>query len=167
MPDQLRCGIAATALLILCCGCAARSSPPEEPEQTTTTAASTATSVSTESTETTVTTLFQGGIGDERNANTPRPEYFVYRFQTSAVSVRLAGGTYQVLSYDFSQIFETERESIGFYLDDYNTDGAYDLFAPVQYDGDNILAYAVFLWDSGQDKFAEDPIIIETKLDSQ
>ena len=65
------------------------------------------TTVSASETEpqSTVTTLFQGGIGGERNADNPQPEYFVYRFQPEDISVRLSGGTYQVLKYDFSAVF--------------------------------------------------------------
>lgn len=158
MTALLRRVFAAISVPVFCCGCAAQSSLADEPPQSTATCVSTTVPVA-ESSEPVITTLFQGGIGDERNVDTPLPEYFVYRFQPSSVSVRLAGGIYQVLSYDFSPIFEVERESIGFYLDDYNADGFYDLYAPIRYDGDEIHEYAVFLWDSGQDKFAEEPIL--------
>lgn len=154
-----------TAVLgLLCCGCAQDSVPTQdvsdtaEPPQATESAADTAPADTTETTA-----LFQGGIGDERSAEIPLPEHFVYRFHADSVSVRLAGGTYQVLPCDFSAIFAQERDFIAFYLDDYNDDGAYDLFAPIRYDDDEILAYAVFLWDSEQERFTETPVIYEVQ----
>lgn len=161
MNHRAYCLIAAAGML--CCGCAADSAPSQDAAETTATTVPTEVPAETETADSTETTaLFQGGIGDERSAEIPLPEHFVYRFHEDSVSVRLAGGTYQVLSYNFSAIFERERDIIAFYLDDYNTDGAYDLFAPIRYDDDEILAYAVFLWDSQQERFAEEPIIYES-----
>lgn len=160
MNHRAYCLIAAAGML--CCGCAADSVPSQDTAETTAMTVSTEATAETEAPNTAAATeLFQGGIGDERSADIPLPEHFVYRFHEDSVSVRLAGGTYQVLSYDFSAIFEQERDAVAFYLDDFNTDGAYDLFAPIRYDDDEILTYAVFLWDSEQERFTEEPFIYE------
>lgn len=99
---------------------------------------------------------FQGGIGGEEHANTPLPEYFNYRFVAESVTMRLAGGNYQAISYDFS---ETVAHNAYYYLNDYNNDGYFDLYAPVKYDGERIITCAVFLWNPETGKFTETPIL--------
>lgn len=107
---------------------------------------------------------FQGGIGGEEHAETPLPEYFRYRFDPTSVAMRLAGGTYQVISYDFSQTFAHESY---YYLRDHNEDGYFDLYAPIEYDGDYIVTCAVFLWNPESGKFADEPVLYECPPNSK
>ena len=146
-----------TVPLLTGCG-----SPASEPETAEPPAASeTVTEAPDTDAGSTVTTLFQGGIGGEQNAGNPQPEYFVYRFMNDNVSARLAGGTYQVLHCDFSAIFQKERTDIPYYLEDYNGDGHYDLYTPVQFDGDDVTQYAVFIWKPDTQKFEETPVMLD------
>lgn len=104
---------------------------------------------------------FQGGIGDERNAATPLPEYFAYRFQPDSFSARLAGGNYQTISYDLSEAIQHTIEA-DYYLDDYDSDGDYDLYLPVKYEDSKVSRYAVFCWDSDSEKFLTEPVMFGT-----
>lgn len=106
---------------------------------------------------------FQGGIGGEEHAETPLPEYFTYRFLPDSVTMRLAGGNYQAILYDFS---ETVAHDAYYYLNDYNDDGYFDLCAPVKYDGDRISTCAVFLWKPEDGKFSETPILDEAPAET-
>ena len=106
-----------------------------------------------------ITTVFQGGIGGEQYADTPSPEYFSYRFQPDALSVRQAGGTYQIVSCDLSAAFAHDIDA-EYRLADHNADGAYDLFIPAAYHDDTITEYLVFLWNPDEKKFLTEPVTV-------
>ena len=150
---------AAAGILLSGCGSTASSQPPAPQPPADTAPPAVTAAAETAAPENSVTTHFRGGIGGEKNANNPQPEYFVYRFMPDCVSARLGGGTYQALQYDFSAIFEQERSEIDYYLDDYDGDGHYDLFAPAAYDGDSVTSYAVFIWDPEAVRFESTPVI--------
>ena len=104
---------------------------------------------------------FQGGIGDEEHAETPKPEFFVYRFQPDAFSARLAGGNYQTVEWDLSEAFSHQIDA-EYFLEDQNEDGCFDLYIPASYDADaKITAYYVFLWDPNIEKFLTEPVTAE------
>ena len=101
--------LAGGALLLSCCGCTSdvSSESAADNPQTTVTSSTAATesenAVSTSDTTNTdivtnpdsqpdvteAVTMFQGWIGDEQTAETPKPEFFVYRFQPDGFAVRL------------------------------------------------------------------------------
>ncbi len=107
---------------------------------------------------TTVTEAVLGGQGGEEHGMDPAPLYFNYRFSEDAVSMRLAGGTYQSISYDFSKTVEHAAGKDIYSLADYNFDGELDLSVPVDWDGDNVY-YAVFLWDTEATRFSENALL--------
>lgn len=120
------------------------------------------TTVSSESKLTTVsssiTTLAQGGQGGEDHASDPDPDYFTYRFFPESVSMRLAGGNYQTVFYDFAEAVDHEVDSL-FYLADFNFDGKSDLSVPVRF-ADNNITYAVFIWNSETSLFETEPVLL-------
>ena len=177
----LCCGL----LLLPCCGCTSDASQPGQElskadtvstlssaltaaaESQTTAAASVTSAVPGETEQSAhrddsaVSTAFQGGIGDEEHAETPKPEFFVYRFQPDAFSARLAGGNYQTVEWDFSEAFSHQIDA-EYFLEDQNEDGCFDLYIPASYDADaNITAYYVFLWDPNHEKFMTEPVTAE------
>ena len=176
--------LAGGALLLPCCGCTSDvSSESDADNPQTTVTSSTAvteseTTVSTSDTTTTdivtnrpdsqpdeteAVTMFQGGIGDEQSAETPKPEFFVYRFQPDGFAVRLAGGTYQTVSCDLSAAFD-HRIDEEYYLDDFDHDGDFDLYIPASYDDDaHVLSYYLFCWNAGEEKFLSDPQIVQAE----
>lgn len=101
---------------------------------------------------------YQGGDGGEEHAETPLPQYFTYRFFESGLSVRLAGGNYQSLSVDLSDMSPEDAES-GYYLFDSDFDGDLDLSVPTVYT-DSHKEFAVFLWDDASAHFAETPVML-------
>lgn len=101
---------------------------------------------------------FQGGIGGEEHGNTPLPEYFLYAFQPEAVTMKLAGASYQKIRYDFTVMLE---HNAYYYCTDYNEDGYFDLVVPIEYDGDCIKRCAVFCWNAESAKFETEPLIYE------
>lgn len=106
---------------------------------------------------TTVTEAVLGGQGGEEHGEDPAPLYFNYRFSEDAVSMRLAGGNYQSVSYDFSKTVAHAAGRDIYTLADFNFDGEYDLCVPVDWDGDNVY-HAVFLWDNETSRFSETPL---------
>ena len=132
-----------------------------EVQQTTVTAESTVTLPTTEPTQlspvlvTTAIRIINGGEGGEEHAQEPLPLYFDYRFYDDSVAVRLAGGTYQSLQYDFS---ETLRHGAAeqYTLLDFNFDGSDDLAVPVKWDGAN-TTWAVFFWEPDSLHFRSEP----------
>lgn len=163
--------------ILPCCGCTAEpaSSSEHTAETAGTTTVTTAVTVTEQTTltsempetdesdpdeqETENTGLFQGGIGDERNAATPLPEFFAYRFQPDSFSARLAGGNYQTIPYDLSEAFQHTIDT-DYYLADYDSDGDYDLYLPIKYEENKVSRYAVFCWDSVSEKFQTEPVIV-------
>lgn len=113
-----------------------------------------------EQTESAHTTLFQGGIGGEEDAATPKPEFFSYMFQPDAVTARIAGGNYQTISCDLSEACQHRPED-DYYLDDYDTDGDFDLYLPKHYEGDRVASYSIFLWNAENEKFSTEPIYVD------
>lgn len=110
--------------------------------------------------------FFQGGIGDEEHAETARPEFFVYRFQPSGFSARLAGGNYQTVTCDLSAAIE-HRIDEEYYLEDYDIDGYYDLYIPASYDTDEIvLSYYVFCWNPAEELFRTEPLTVQAELNT-
>ncbi len=101
---------------------------------------------------------FQGAIGGEEHGNTPLPEYFIYAFQPEVVTMKLAGGSYQKIAYDFSVMLEHDAF---YYCKDYNEDGYFDLIVPIEYDRDCIKRCAVFCWKAETAKFETEPLIYE------
>ncbi len=157
-------------LALICCGCSSASENTAESHNssqittTTTSRSETTAQFTTASSETHTTTVvtdppeqLQGGIGGEQAANTPKPEFFSYRFQPDSFSVRLAGGTYQTVSYPISEpLLQTIDQD--YFLQDYDNDGDYDLYLPAVYDDQNIAKYVVFLWDSVDESFSTEPL---------
>ena len=175
--------LAGGALLLSCCGCTSDVSSESDADnpQTTVTSSTAATesenAVSTSDTTNTdivtnpdsqpdvteAVTMFQGGIGDEQTAETPKPEFFVYRFQPDGFAVRLAGGTYQIVSCDLSAAFD-HRIDEEYYLDDFDHDGDFDLYIPASYDDDaHVLSYYLFCWNADEEKFLSDPQIVQAE----
>ena len=105
------------------------------------------------------TTLFQGGIGLEKDAATPKPEFFSYRFQPDAFTARLAGGNYQTVLCDLSEAMQHQIDT-EYYLSDYDSDGCFDLYLPTSYDGEVVRTYWVFLWNPTDEKFLTEPISV-------
>ena len=101
----------------------------------------------------------QGGEGGEEHADDPDPNYFVYQFSPEGVAVRLSGGNYQSIAYDFSKTAENGIEK-DFFLLDMSFDGCPDLFVPVE-KKDDTVTYAVFVWNSEAKKYAETPILLD------
>ena len=101
---------------------------------------------------------FQGAIGGEEHGNTPLPEYFLYAFQPEVVTMKLAGGSYQKIAYDFSVMLEHDAF---YFCKDYNEDGYFDLIVPVEYDGEYIKRCAVFCWNAETAKFETEPLDYE------
>lgn len=124
-----------------------------------TTAATTATTRQTLfTTSQAATELHQGGEGGEEHGSDPDPLFFNYRFGPDVVSMRLAGGNYQSIGYDFSgAIGETGEPD--YFVEDCDFDGDADLAAVCSYDGSDAL-YAIFLWDAGTLKFNEEPVLV-------
>ena len=104
--------------------------------------------------------MFQGGIGDEKDAYTPKAEFFTYRFQPDAFSARLAGGTYQTVSCDLSEAMKHNIDA-EYYLSDHDRDGWLDLFLPAVYEDDKVSSYFVFLWTPTDEKFLTAPLTID------
>ena len=102
--------------------------------------------------------LAQGGEGGEDHASDPDPEFFTYRFFPESVSMRLAGGNYQTIFYDFKAALEHDVNAL-FHLDDVNFDQHPDLFVPVEFDSQNITS-AVFLWNPDTMYFQSEPILL-------
>jgi|GEM_PF-2397696 len=133
----------------------------------TTTAA--ATSETAESTSTTLpplataqnilTTQQAGGQGGEEHAEDPEPLYFSYRFAADFVSMRLAGGNYQTIYYDFSEAAAREDIEELYTLSDFDFDGNPDLAVPVQFANANTV-YAIFLWNPETMYYEEEPLQI-------
>lgn len=126
--------------------------------ESTTSVSDSADSVSSDAAE--VTTLFQGGIGDEKDASTPKPEFFTYRFQPDAFSARLAGGNYQTVPCDLSAAMQHNIEA-EYYLSDHDSDGWLDLFLPAGYEDERVSSYFVFLWNPTDEKFLTAPLTID------
>lgn len=105
------------------------------------------------------TTLFQGGVGLEKDAATPKPEFFSYRFQPDAFTARLAGGNYQTVLCDLSEAMQHQIDT-EYYLADYDSDGFFDLYLPASYDGEDVRTYWVFLWNPTDEKFPTEPISV-------
>lgn len=101
--------------------------------------------------------LFQGGIGEEKDASTPKPEFFNYIFQPDAFTARLAGGTYQTVPCDLSEGFRHNIDA-EFCLKDYDADGDYDLWLPAVYDQSRVTEYMIFLWDAEAEKFRTESV---------
>lgn len=136
----------------------AKSTAPDtsaEPE-TTASALSSVTSLSDRQSD--VTTLVQGGQGGEEHASDPAPLYFTYRFFPDSVSMRLAGGNYQTIFYDFAAAAEHDVDSL-YHLTDYNFDRIPDLAVPVIF-ADRNITYAVFLWLPETSRFDPEPILL-------
>lgn len=100
----------------------------------------------------------QGGEGGEEHAQDIDPLYFNYLFGDDEAALRLAGGTYQVLSYDFSEALENDVES-KYYLADVDFDGDLDLCVPVHFANSN-EEQAVFLWNAETLHYAEEPVML-------
>ena len=107
---------------------------------------------------TTLVSLAQGGQGGEAHASDPDPDYFTYRFFPDSVSMRLAGGNYQTIFYDFADAVDHYVDEI-FYLADFDFDGKSDLAVPVRFEGLN-TTFAVFQWDSDRSMFENDPVLL-------
>lgn len=101
---------------------------------------------------------YQGGDGGEEHAETPLPQYFTYRFFENGVSMRLAGGNYQSLETDLSEVTQLQAET-EYYLYDSDFDGDLDLSVPVRLT-DAEKAYAVFLWDDADAHFKAEPVLL-------
>ncbi len=134
----------------------------------TTTTAATVTTESTTAATTTLGTLFtvlkpaetvKSGDGGEEHADEPYPPYFNYVFAKDSVTMRLTGGNYQVLQFDFSQMDE-EKMQKEFYLYDCNFDEHPDLVAPYK-TADDKTSYAIFLWDDGVKKFSDTAVKVD------
>lgn len=106
--------------------------------------------------------IYQGGEGDEAHGETPEPQYFTYRFLPDGVSVRLAGGTYQILRCDLSQSLPNGADS-KYQLEELDFNGYPDLFVPVLIDGHNIT-YAAYRWDPERAAFAEPAFLLENPV---
>ena len=126
--------------------------------KTTTSESDSADSESSDAAE--VTTLFQGGIGDEKDASTPKPEFFTYRFQPDAFSARLAGGNYQTVPCDLSAAMQHNIDA-EYYPSDHDSDGWLDLFLPAGYEDEKVSSYFVFLWNPTDEKFLTAPLTID------
>ena len=105
-------------------------------------------------TQSAVTTQQQGGQGGEAHAEDPNPLYFNYRFTSEYVSMRLAGGNYQSLQYDFSEALEHDVDML-YTLDDFNFDGWADLCIPVHGFGTPNTQYIVYFWNPEQRLYNE------------
>ena len=103
---------------------------------------------------TTVTEAVLGGQGGEEHAEDAAPLYFSYRFTEEGVSMRLAGGNYQSIEYDFAEMLEHAAGRDLYSLVDFNFDGNLDLCVPFHWDGDNVF-YVVFLWEPDTEHFSE------------
>ncbi|MCR5306127.1 MAG: hypothetical protein K6E36_06475 [Oscillospiraceae bacterium] len=121
------------------------------------TASHTSASVS-ETVSTASSSLAQGGEGGEDHASDPDPEFFTYRFFPDSVSMRLAGGNYQTVFYDFEAALEHDVNSL-YHLADYNFDSKPDLVVPVEFSKKNIT-YAVFLWNPDTLHFQTEPLLL-------
>ena len=119
----------------------------------------------TSGTTASVTTLAQGGQGGEDHASDPDPDYFTYRFFPDSVSMRLAGGNYQTVFYDFAEAVAHDAAEL-FYLSDFNYDGKPDLAVPVRFSGDNITD-AVFLWNADTSLFETEPVLLCNPITDQ
>lgn len=108
-------------------------------------------------TETTVTRL-QGGGGGEEHAEDIDPLYFNYLFGEDEAAVRLAGGTYQVIPYDFGDALEHDVDTL-YYLQDADFDGDLDLCVPVHF-ADTDTEYAVFRWGADTKQFDVQPVLL-------
>ncbi len=104
------------------------------------------------------TTGMQGGQGGEAHADEPEPLYFNYRFAPDCVTMRLAGGNYQTIFYDFEAAVEHDVDSL-YYLDDFDFDGSNDLAVPVIF-ADSNITYAIFLWNKETMFYEEEPILL-------
>ena len=87
------------------------------------------------------------------------PLYFNYVFSKESVGLRLEGGTYQNLSFDFSQIIRKDG-TLDYRLCDCNFDGDPDLLIPLKKD-DNKQICAMFIWNNSTKKFYETAITAE------
>ncbi len=96
-----------------------------------------------------------GGEGGEEHGNDPQPENFTYLFLPDSVSMRLAGGNYQTISYDFSALIDSGIEPF-YYLEDLNLDGSLDL-AVAEDDYSEYTFYSYFFWNAETRKFEEKP----------
>lgn len=101
----------------------------------------------------------QGGEGGEEHAEDPDPDYFTYQFAADGVILKLSGGTYQAIAYDFSKTADKGLDR-DFFLLDANFDGKPDLFAPAEIK-DGMITYAVFVWNEETKKFADYPVLID------
>lgn len=103
----------------------------------------------------------KGGEGGEEHAEEPHPDYFTYRFAADNVSMRLAGGNYQTLFYDFSEAVGRDAET-AYGLEDFDFDGYPDLVVPTRFDDGE--TWTVFFWAAGQLKFSETPTVLENPV---
>lgn len=104
----------------------------------------------------------QGGEGGEEHGNDPDPSYFNYRFLPDGVSMRLAGGNYQVIPYDFSDM--VIRGTVDYYfIEDINFNGSPDLFAAASFQNSDII-YAVFLWNPETLHFETEPLLLSNPV---
>jgi hypothetical protein len=87
------------------------------------------------------------------------PFNFNYVFTEEAVGLRLDGGTYQTISFDFSQIIRKDG-TLDYRLYDCNFDGDPDLLIPLKKD-DNKQICAMFIWNNSTKKFYETAITAE------
>ena len=181
--NRILTGCAAVLCLLPCSGCTSdtsttsstivtvESSTASATMQRTTASSSASTTVKTTSsdsdssdTETSeaseFTTLFQGGIGEEKDASTPRPEFFTYRFQPDAFSARLAGGNYQTVSCDLSEAMQHNIDA-EYYLADHDHDEWLDLYLPAAYEDEKVSSYFVFLWNPTDEKFLTASLTID------
>lgn len=102
--------------------------------------------------------LEQGGNGGEEHAEDIDPLYFNYLFGEDEMALRLAGGTYQVLTYDFTEALEHDVHS-QYYLKDADFDGDLDLCVPVHF-GNSNTEYAIFCWNAKTEYYDEQPVLI-------
>ena len=106
----------------------------------------------------TTATLLQGGGGGEEHAEDIDPLYFNYLFGEDEAALRLAGGTYQVIGFDFSEALDHEVDSL-YYLQDADFDGDYDLCVPVHFANSNV-EHAIFRWNAETQHYDEQPVLI-------
>lgn len=99
-----------------------------------------------------------GGQGGEENAETPDPRYFNYIISPDAISMRLAGGNYQTLRWDFTEHLEKYPEG-KYTLDDIDFDGHPDLFIPVRGLDTPNVQYAVYRWTDDMRLFEDTPTL--------
>ncbi len=117
-----------------------------------TTTASTTTITSTSAEDTTI-LLNEAEI----HADDPYPDYFNYRFSEDSISVRLSGGSYQLLHCDLSESIDYDLDT-AYLLEDCNFDSHSDLLVPTKI-GENNVTYAIFLWNQETKHFSDNCIL--------